>query len=177
MDWINKRKLPTTEAIKYDNQPCLFPNSLWRALYSSFNTALHRQVDVEVLEEIGNKLMTFWNLFSKEEFRQAINKCNNSSVPELDKLMWQHLKSILKQNNCLNNITNIADVCIILEYWPNHFKRLTMVVISKPNKQTYDHPKSFHPIILLNTLGKLIEKVIAKRLQFHVAVNDFIHQS
>jgi len=121
--------------------------------------------------------MTFWNLFSKEEFRQAINKCNNSSAPGLDKLTWQHLKSIIKQDDCLNNITNITDACIILEYWPNHFKRLTMVVISKPNKQTYDYPKSFHPIVLLNTLGKLIEKIITERLQFHVTVNDFIHQS
>ncbi len=32
-------------------------------------------------------------------------------------------------------------------------------------------------VVLLNTLGKLIEKVITKRLQFHVARNDFIHPS
>ena len=41
----------------------------------------------------------------------------------------------------------------------------------------YDHPKSFRPIVLLNTFGKLIEKVIAERLQFHVIRNDFIHPS
>jgi len=27
-NWINKCKLPTTEAIKYDGQPCLTPDSL-----------------------------------------------------------------------------------------------------------------------------------------------------
>jgi len=42
---------------------------------------------------------------------------------------------------------------------------------------TYDQPKAFRPIVLLNTLGKLIEKVIAERLQFMVASNDFIHLS
>jgi len=52
-----------------------------------------------------------------------------------------------------------------------------MIVISKPNKQLYDSPKSFRPIVLLNTLGKLIEKVIRERLQFHVAANNFIHPS
>ena len=41
----------------------------------------------------------------------------------------------------------------------------------------YDQPKSFHPIILLNTLGKLIEKVVAERLQFIIANNNFIHLS
>jgi len=52
-----------------------------------------------------------------------------------------------------------------------------MVIIPKPNKPAYDNPKSFHPIVLLNTLGKLIEKVITERLQFHVIKNDFIYSS
>jgi len=51
------------------------------------------------------------------------------------------------------------------------------VVIPKPNKLAYDQPKSFHPIVLLNTLGKLIEKVVAERLQFLVVKNDFIYSS
>jgi len=42
---------------------------------------------------------------------------------------------------------------------------------------SYDQPKSFHPIILLNILGKLIEKIIAEKIQFIVASNDFIHPS
>ena len=41
----------------------------------------------------------------------------------------------------------------------------------------YNQPKSFHLIVLLNTLGKLIEKVVVERLQFIVTNNDFIHPS
>ena len=52
-----------------------------------------------------------------------------------------------------------------------------MVVIPKPNKALYDSSKSFRPIVLLNTLGKLIEKVISKRLQFLMASNNFLHPS
>jgi len=52
-----------------------------------------------------------------------------------------------------------------------------MVIIPKPNKLSYDSPKLFRPIILLNTLGKLIEKVIGERIQFHVIANDFIYPS
>jgi len=33
----------------------------------------------------------------------------------------------------------------------------------------------FCPIVLLNTLGKLIEKVISEYLQFHLISNYFIH--
>ena len=91
--------------------------------------------------------------------------------------MWRHLKVILKQDICLSHIINIADACINLGHWPNHFKHSSTVIIPKPNKPAYDNPKSFHPIVLLNTIGKLIEKVIAERLQFHVVKNDFIYPS
>jgi len=142
---------------------------LWNALHSTFNRALNCQVDVDILEEIYDKPILPWPAFSKEEFRFAISSCNN--------LSWSHLKVILKDNKCLNVIINIANACIELGYWPSHFKKSTMVIISKPNKKSYDSPKSFRPIVLLNTMGKLIEKVIGKRLQFNMAVNDFIHPS
>jgi len=38
-------------------------------------------------------------------------------------------------------------------------------------------PSCLDSIVLLNMLGKLIEKVIGDRLQFHVISNNFIHQS
>ena len=49
------------------------------------------------------------------------------------------------------------------------------IVIPKPNKQSYDSLKSFRLIILLNMLGKLIKKVIGKRLQFLTMSNNFIY--
>ena len=52
-----------------------------------------------------------------------------------------------------------------------------MIIISKPNKTLYDQLKVYWPIVLLNTLGKLIKNVIAERLQFTVTSNDFIHLS
>jgi len=42
---------------------------------------------------------------------------------------------------------------------------------------SYDNPKAFQPIVLLNTLGKLVKKVISKRLQFLIASNNFVHPS
>jgi len=118
-----------------------------------------------------------WALFSKKEFKITISSYNNSSTSRPDKLSWSHLKSVLKHDECLFNIIKITNACIDLGYWPNHFKRSSMVIIFKPNKPLYDSPKSFRPIVLLNTLGKLIKKVIRERIQFHVTTNDFIHPS
>jgi len=116
-----------------------------------------------------------WPSFPKEEFRLALSKCNNLSAPGPDKLSWGYLKCILKEDECLNVIISIVNACIEVNYWPSHFKKSTIVIIPKPNKKSYNSPKVFRPIILLNIAGKLIEKVIGDCLQFQVASNDFLH--
>ena len=86
MNWINRCKLPATKAIKHNGFPCLSPESLWNALHKTFNTALHRQVDLDILNEINCKPTLQWFPFSKEEFKQVISKYNNLSVLGPDKL-------------------------------------------------------------------------------------------
>jgi len=177
MSWINRHKLPATKAIKHNGSLYLSPESLWNVLHNIFNTTLHCQIDLNILNEIDCKPTLQWFPFSREEFKQAINKCNNSSAPGPDKLSWHHLKFIVNQDKYLANIINIANACFNLGHWPNYFKYLFTIIIPKPNKMSYDQAKLFCPIILLNTLGKLIEKVIAERLQFTVVNNDFIYPS
>ena len=175
MNWVKKRRLPATEAIKFNGSPCLSLDSLWNTLHNFFNNAFHCQVDVNILNEIEHKPCQSWCSFSSHKFKTAILKCTDSSAPGPDKMSWYHWKLIFTNDNCLSKIINIADACINLGHWPEYFKISTTVVIPKPNKQSYDNPKVFRPIVLLNTLGKLIKKAIAERLQFTVAANDFIH--
>jgi len=164
MNWVKKRKLPATEAIKYNDYPCLTPDSLWNALHSSFNTALHCHVDLNIINKVTHKPLQSWSSFSRYKFKSAISKCIDISAPGPDKMTWHHWKLIIKDDDCLSKIINIADACINLGHWPKYFKVSTTVVILKPNKSSYDNPKAFCPIVLLNTLGKLVEKVIAERL-------------
>ena len=177
MNWVKSRKLPAIEVIKHNGYPCLTPENLWNSLHSSFNTALHRQVDLNILDEVDCKPPQKWSPFSRFKFKSAISKCNNSSTPGPDKLTWYHLKIIIKNEDCLSRIINITDACINLGYWPKYFKVSITIVIPKPNKSLYDYPKAFRLIVLLNTLGKLIEKVVAERLQFIVMSNNFIYPS
>jgi len=86
MSWVNKCKLPTIEAIKYNDQQCLNIDDLWNMLHSIFNTALHHQVDIKILNEISEKPTSPWPSFSKEEFRIVMASCNNASAPRPDKL-------------------------------------------------------------------------------------------
>jgi len=54
---------------------------------------------------------------------------------------------------------------------------LTSIIIPKPNKPLYDISKIFQSIILLNTLGKLIEKAISGGLQVHFIASNFIYSN
>ena len=177
MNWVNKKKLPAIEMIKHNGSSCLELNDLWQALHLSFNSAQFQNVDKSVLNECKSILSMTWLKFSEEEFTHAIINCNDLSASGPDRVFWSHLKHIIKNKSCLRNIICIANACFDLSHWPNHFKKSTTIIIPKPNKSTYDSLKSFRPIILLNTLGKLIEKVIGERLQFQTISNNFIHQS
>jgi len=177
MNWVKKKKLPAIKTIKYNGQQCLDINDLWHALHSTFNTASNCQVDTSTLDKISDKPTIPWPEFSREEFKFTLSSCNNSSAPGPDKLLWNHLKTIFEDIECLDSFIWMANACINLGYWPSHFKISNTIVIPKPNKKSYSSPKSFRPIVLLNTMGKLIKKVIGERLQFYSVSNDFIHPS
>jgi len=141
MNWVNKWKLPALEAIKFNNQPCLELDNFWQALHSTFNTTQHHLVDCNILDELGSFLFLSWTCFAKEELINSLIKCNNSSTPELNKLLWRHLKIILKDNICLRNVISIANTCIELGHWPSHFKISSTIIIPKPNQMSYDPPR------------------------------------
>lgn len=86
------------------------------------------------------------------------------SIPRPNKVSWKHLKVIVKDDIYLKNLVNIANMYINLGYWPLYFKMLMSIIISRPNKASYDSPKIFQPIILLNIFRKLLKKAIRKRL-------------
>ena len=96
-----------------------------------------------------------------QEFQDALRKCNNSSTPGPNHVLWKYLKGILTHDKCMTKILNIADTCFNLGYWSFHFKQFISIIIPKPNKSQYNTSKAFCPIVLLNTLSKLIEKVIS----------------
>jgi len=84
------------------------------------------------------------------------------SAPGLDKLTWSHIKRIIKSEECITKLIDIANACINLGHWPSHFKMSTTVVIPKPYKAAYNSPKLFHLIVILNMMGKLFEKMIGE---------------
>ena len=47
------------------------------------------------------------------------------------------------------------------------WKYFTTVILRKPGKPRYNTPKDYQPIVLLNTLGKLMTAVVAEQLTYY----------
>ena len=174
MNWVKRKTLPTIESILYKSQPCNTLPDLWHTIHSSYNSAENRSINAFFLNKISQADQILWPPFLKQEFKDAIAKSSSLSTPGPDHISWRHLKSLITNDRCLLKITQIANTCIDLEFWLFHFKSSNMVVMPKPNNYNYNFPKLFCPIVLLNTMGKLIEKVISNRLQFYLLANSFL---
>ena len=80
--------------------------------------------------------------------------------------IWRHIRHLITPD--LNWIFNSS---LHLGYYPKHFRNSITIVLRKPAEQDqkdYSLPKSYRPIALLNTIGKILESVIASRFGFLV---------
>ncbi|KYG40116.1 hypothetical protein M433DRAFT_257975, partial [Acidomyces richmondensis BFW] len=54
--------------------------------------------------------------------------------------------------------------CLQRQHQPNSFKHSITVVLRKPQKPDYTKAGAYRPIALLNTLAKVLEAVVARRI-------------
>ena len=128
---------------------------------ASYNSAADRPWDENLLSQVEKWEKRDWYPFSASEIQEALSKSSNTSAPGPDHLSWRHLKHLFKNHDFLEKFLCIANVCVLIGHWPSYFKVSTLVIIPKPNKPNYTMPKAFRPIVLLNTMSKLIEKLIS----------------
>src|ERR1700677_1035559 len=76
-------------------------------------------------------------------------------------LVWKNLWPFLSERICA-----IFNASVDMGYYHRRWKTASIVVLRKPGKEDYADPGSYRPISLLNTLGKLLESVVAKRLSY-----------
>jgi len=54
-------------------------------------------------------------------------------------------------------------------------KKVLGIVLNKPGKPSYDSPSSFRVIVLLRTLSKILERVVASRLSAQAVICSLIY--
>lgn len=61
-------------------------------------------------------------------------------------------------------LLRIFNACLLLQYFPSAWKEAKVITILKPGKDKL-LPQNYRPISLLNTMGKLFERVLLQRVQ------------
>ncbi|KAI9035202.1 reverse transcriptase family protein [Aspergillus affinis] len=105
-----------------------------------------------------------WEPISELEIYRSLKAAKGTTAPGEDgipTLVWKHLWTYLR-----GTITHLFTKSIELGCYPDRWKRARIVVLKKPGKSDYSLPGVYRPISLLNTLGKILEAVIARRLSF-----------
>ncbi|KAI3014160.1 hypothetical protein CBS147347_11515 [Aspergillus niger] len=105
-----------------------------------------------------------WQPITELEVYRSLQAAKSSTAPGEDglpmliwKRLWRHLGNL---------ITRIFAASIDLGYHPRKWRSARIVVLRKPGKSDYSIPGAYRPISLLNTLGKLLEAVMARRLSY-----------
>jgi hypothetical protein len=62
-------------------------------------------------------------------------------------------------------------------YHPRYWRKATDVILAKPGKSDYSSPKAYRIILLLNCLGKVRERILAKRLSLMAEESLLLHDS
>jgi hypothetical protein len=75
-----------------------------------------------------------WTPFTMNELEECLHTCSNTSAPGPDHLMWQHLKSIVMDDDCANLFLRLGNACISTGFWPDIFKESMSVIILKLGK-------------------------------------------
>ncbi|KAF8700287.1 hypothetical protein AX14_000808 [Amanita brunnescens Koide BX004] len=174
--WTKPRPPPKYSTILNHGQPIQSMPELFATMHSHFSSAIDNSVNDVFIDSIPQEPMRDWAPISIAEIKDMLRMTSNCSAPGPDNISWHHLKAIMSIENVDQAICVMFNNTCNSGVWPRWFKESVSVIIPKPKKTDYTLPKSYRPIALLNTLGKLLTKIIANRLQFDAAACSLLHQ-
>jgi hypothetical protein len=111
--------------------------------------------------------------FGESELHSLLRTTANKSAPGSLGIGWSLLKrgwEAVKDHLILT-----YNSCLLLGHHPVQWKEAKVVAIPKPDKPDYSLPKVHRPISLLETMSKLLEKAVAKRMQHDIVKHELIH--
>ena len=102
--------------------------------------------------------------FTSEEIAEALSSMNPNRAPGHDNLTSDICTAAFEELR--ETITLLLNACLDIGYFPSSWKSAHVRILSKPAKTDYTDLSSFRPIGLLPVFGKLLEKLMIKRLNY-----------
>lgn len=100
-------------------------------------------------------------LTSPQEVRQIIKTLKTNKATGPDGIPTKALKQLPRKS--IVHLTKIYNACLKYSHFPTQWKEATIITLPKPGKDP-TKTSNYRPISLLNYLGKILEKVIATRI-------------
>lgn len=101
---------------------------------------------------------------SQDGLYAALRRQHPDKAPGPDGIPNRVLKALTP--SIVNWLHPLIQACVHLSYHPRVFKAANTIALKTPGKADYTVPKAYRSISLLNTMGKILETVMAKRLSF-----------
>lgn len=113
-----------------------------------------------------------WGPITAAEIEKVVRRAKKGTAPgedEFPTLVWQQLWPYVS-----GMVLKIFTVSLDLGCYPQRWKSAKSVVLRKTGKADYTSPGAYRPISLMNTLGKILEGVIARRLSYYVETHQLL---
>ena len=150
------------------------PEDKAEALAGSF---FPKPPDADLSDLEGYQYPTPLNMppITAREVRKAITKTAPHKAPGPNGIPNYALQVSVKDPTILQAITRAFNLCLEEGLCPTQFKTSITVALRKPKpKGDYRQVKSYRPIALLDTLGKSLESVLAKRISYLAAHHELL---
>jgi hypothetical protein len=109
---------------------------------------------------------------TKDEAFALLSHTDSKSSPGTLGISWALLKK--GWGPASNALSAVYNACITLGHHPTVWKNAVVVVIPKPDRPNYTQAKAHRPILLLETMSKLLEKVVVQRMQHDIVAKELI---
>ncbi|MBW0498141.1 hypothetical protein O181_037856 [Austropuccinia psidii MF-1] len=110
---------------------------------------------------------------TKHKVSSAIKKLPNKKAAGPDNTPNKLLK--IARGAITPHLTIIFNTCLKTHHFPPQWKEALTAIIRKAGKGDYTDPNAYWPIALLNTLGKVFEKIINNRLTYWSKQTNTLH--
>lgn len=111
--------------------------------------------------------------FTREELEEAAARIRNRKAAGPDGIPPEAVKLACKHSE--EYMLEVYNDLLKAESFPKIWKAARLVLIPKPNK-TPDQPGAYRPICLIDILGKLYERLVAKRLEEELNTKGAINE-
>ncbi|KAH7563613.1 hypothetical protein BM1_00660 [Bipolaris maydis] len=116
-----------------------------------------------------------WPALSTTELERACSNKVKSSSPGPDALSQDIITAAYQAQP--NTFFKAYSLLFNYRYHPTCWRRATGAILKKPSKPDYSTPKAYRVITLLSCLGKVTERIIAKRLGYLAETTNLLHDS